>query len=77
MFNSLMNRLKEIAISEAMEICEKGQFMDSALFYSKIKDMTVQEIQQISMDIILTHTIKEMNKGFVVTKRESILKKVM
>lgn len=77
MFNTMLIQLKKIATSEAIEICDKADFMDKTIFYNAIKNMTIEEISQISMNIILTHSIKEMNKGFKVTKCESIIKKVM
>lgn len=84
MFNEMVRQIKEIAINEAVDICDKSQFMDKTMFYNKIKDMTVQEISQISMDIVLTYNIKEMNKALKVqtgkgkvSSGENILKMIM
>lgn len=77
MFNTMMKQIKEIALNEAVGICDKTQFMDTTLFYNRIKDMTVEEITNISMSIVMAYHIKELNKGLKITKHESIIKMVM
>lgn len=77
MFNTMMKQIKEIAINEAVSICEKTQFMDKTIFYNQIKDMAVQDISQISIDIVLTYNMIEVNKGFKVSKSKNKMKMVM
>lgn len=77
MLKRMQEQLKEIAINEAVEICDKAGFMDKAIFYKRIKDMKIDEIVELSKDIMLTYSLRKMNLGFKVTKGKSLMRKVM
>lgn len=76
MFNAIMQQLRENAINETVDICEKTEFMDSYLFYNKIKNMSIEEIGQIASSMAILYQLRELNKGIKATKK-SIIRKVM